>query len=81
MIIDRKDDTINLCEIKYYNASFTIDKSFARRLVERRQRFIEFTQTRKQVFNTIISNHGVSRNKYSLEVMDSEVKLEALMQK
>ena len=81
LIIDRRDDVINLCEIKYYNASFTIDKSFARRLVERKQKFIEFTQTRKQVFNTIISNHGVSRNKYSLEVMDSEVNLEALMQK
>lgn len=27
LIIDRKDATINICELKYYNAPFEIDKN------------------------------------------------------
>ncbi len=80
LIIDRKDATINLCEIKYYGASFKIDKAYAHILNERRQRFIEKTKTRKQVFNTMITNHGLFQNQYSLEVIDTEVMLDDLME-
>lgn len=81
LIIDRKDDTINLCEIKNYAAPFTIDKPYGLRLEERKQSFIAFTKTRKQVFNTMITNFGVKHNQYALQTVDSEVTLKALMKK
>lgn len=79
LIIDRKDATINLCEIKYYAGSFKIDKSYARKLIDRKQLFIEHTKTKKQVFNTLITNYGVFENKYSLQIVENEVVLDDLM--
>jgi len=78
LIINRNDNTINLCEIKYYDASFRIDAKYARQLVERRQRFIEHSGTRKQVFNTFISNYGLLDNEYAREVVQQEIVLDEL---
>ena len=78
LLIDMNDNTINLCEIKYHGASFRIDRKYARELVERRQRFIDRTGTRKQVFNTFISNHSLFDNDHAREVIDVELTLEEL---
>jgi predicted AAA+ superfamily ATPase len=79
LIIDRKDDTINLCEIKFYASKFTIDKKYYEALIEKRQRFITYTKTRKQVFLTFITNHGLHANKYADEIVDAEISLEEIM--
>jgi len=78
LIIDRKDDTINLCEIKYYSDSFKVDKSYAAQLRSKQHRFREYTKTKKTLFNTLITNHGVVNNAYAKEVVDNTVELEAL---
>ena len=78
LIIDRKDGIINLCEIKYYSGRFILDKKYALELTERRQRFIEDTKTKKQVFITFISNYGVLENEYSNEIVDTELVLDDL---
>lgn len=79
LIIDRKDASINLCEIKFHNGPFTIDKAYYQQLLAKRQRFIEHTKTKKQVFLTFITNHGVVKNGYANEVVDAEVTLEELI--
>lgn len=76
LVLDRKDDVIHLFEIKYYGATFKIDKDYAKNLRERKQRFIEHTRTKKQVFTSFITNHGVKENAYSQEVVDSELLLD-----
>jgi len=75
LLIDRKDGVINLCEMKYYGASFKIDKKYARELRERKQRFITHTKTNKQVFVTFITCHGLLNNEYSSEMVDVEIVL------
>ena len=79
LIIDRKDNTINLCEIKFYADKFAITKSYYQQLIKKRQRFIEYTGTKKQVFLTFITNHGILKNAYANEVVDVEVILEELI--
>lgn len=79
LIIDRKDDTINLYEIKFYAAPFTISKSYYQQLIQKRQRFIVHTKTKKQVFLTFISNHGLTQNEYAAEIIDATVVLDDLM--
>jgi hypothetical protein len=79
LLIDRKDGCINLCEIKFYNGIFTITKQYYQQLIEKRQRFIEQTGTKKQVFLTFITNHGISPNEYAKEIVDTEIRLEQLM--
>lgn len=78
LLIDRKDDVINLCEMKYYGGTFTIDKKYANYLTERKQRFIEHTGTKKQVFTTMITNRGLAENEYQQEVVDESIELEDL---
>ena len=79
LLIDRKDDCINLCEIKFHATPFIINKTYYHHLIKKRQRFIEFSKTPKQVFLTFITNHGVFKNDYAMEVVDVEVKLENII--
>ena len=79
LIIDRKDESINLCEIKFHGGPFLIDKKYYRELIQKQQRFIEFTKTKKQVFLTFITNHGVRENSYAGEIVDVEITLENLI--
>ncbi len=79
LIIDRKDATINICELKYYNAPFEIDKKYAEVLRNRKQKFIMHTGTRKQVFTTMITNLGIIENPWSLEVIDKSLSFSDLL--
>ena len=79
LIIDRKDESINLCEIKFHAGEFSIDKKYYKELIQKRQRFIDFTKTKKQVFLTFITNRGVAENMYASEIVDAEVMLEDMI--
>lgn len=79
LILDRKDNTINLCEVKFHAAPFVIDQKYYQHLLKMRQRFIDYTGTKKQVYLTFITSHGVVENKYAQEIVDAEVKLEDLI--
>ena len=69
LIIDRQDNTVNLCEIKFYNDEFTLTKAYAENLREKRRIFKRLSKTRKQVFITLITNNTLqelcwTRNKW-----------------
>lgn len=78
LLIDRADGIINVCEIKYHNRKFSIDKAYAKKLREKMDTFAERTQTNKQLFLTMITVHGVSKNKYSRELVNREITLRDL---
>jgi hypothetical protein len=80
LLIDRKDNSINLCEIKFYSAPFTITKDYYQQLIAKRQRFIDYTGTKKQVFLTFITNYGLVSNAYSREIVDVEIRLEQFLE-
>ncbi len=79
LIIDRKDASINLCEIKFHAAPFSIDKKYYNELIQKRQRFIDYTKTKKQVFLTFITNLGIADNAYASEIVDGEILLEDMI--
>ncbi len=62
LLIDRADNCINLCEIKYSNKEFVIDKSTDQALREKKEIFLEQTKIKKSVFLTLISPYGVKKN-------------------
>jgi len=80
LLIDRKDDAINICEVKFYASTFTINKTYYQQLLQKRDRFIQYTGTKKQVFLTFITNHGLTNNAYAREVVDVTLTLEHIMQ-
>ena len=70
MLLDRADNTINLCEMKFYNSDVTIDKSTTDSLRKCRARFKEVSGPKKLIFNTLITTYGVQTNEYSLSQID-----------
>lgn len=77
MVIDRRDQTINLCEMKYSAGPYEITKAYDEKLIQRRELFRQQTKTRKSLHLTMITTHGLLPNKYSNDIQ-SEVTLEEL---
>lgn len=77
MIIDRGDDCINLCEMKFSIGEFIIEKRYAEQLQQKIATFIESTSTRKNVIITLISTYGVKSNAYA-DIVQREVTLDQL---
>ncbi len=65
LVIDRQDNIINLCEIKYTRKAFAIDSNYHEILQNRLDTFIEETSPRKAVHFTMISANGLLQNNYS----------------
>ena len=68
MLINRSDNVINLCEIKFYSSPFTIDKQYDATLRERVQELIDRVPKKKTVHLTIIAAFGLKFNEYSGQV-------------
>lgn len=75
LIIDRKDECINICEIKYHQKPYTITKSYATQLRQRLQHFSWETNTKKMVLLTFISKYGITMQSDIPHLVDSELVL------
>lgn len=82
LMIDRDDNVINLCEIKFYNAPFTIDKAYSQKLRTKQAVLQSLPKTaRKSIFITMITTFGTNKNQYYHELVQNEVVLEELFEK
>ena len=77
LVIDRNDNVINLCEVKFSSDKYTLKKSDIDSLRNKRSAFIGSTRTRKAVVTTMITTYGLIRNVHSAEIV-SEVTLDDL---
>ncbi|NOQ71593.1 MAG: AAA family ATPase [Crocinitomix sp.] len=73
LLIDREDRVINLCEIKFTQAPFEITKSYHKNLLNKINAFKLDTETNKNIFLTMLTTAGIKQNKYSLEIVESEL--------
>ena len=80
LVLDRKDHTINLFEMKFYNDLWAITKPEALELKEKVAQFKAITKTQKQVFLSIVSTFGIKQNEYSLDLIDNDIRLDALFE-
>ncbi len=77
LIIDRRDRTINICEIKYSEAEFVIDKDYHSNLRKKMEVFREATKTKKSLQLVMITTYGVRQNAHS-GIVQSQVKMDDL---
>ena len=77
MLIDRNDQVVNICEMKYSLSEFSIDADYERNLRNKKSVFIEATKTRKAVHLTMVTTYGVRQNAYS-GIVQSEITLDDL---
>lgn len=77
LLIDRKDDVLNICEMKYSRGDYALTKSYARELETKVDVFMNATKTKKTPVMTFITNNGIKNNQYS-DIVQKSVTLHQL---
>ena len=65
LLIVRKDQVINLCEMKYSNAEFIITNEVDLSIRNKISDFINVTKTKYAIYPTIVTTYGLVENSYS----------------
>ncbi len=73
LVIDRRDQVVNLCEIKFSNSKYAITKQYDEHLRERAGSFREATKTKKAIHQTFVTTYGLANNKYSGSIQSQVV--------
>jgi hypothetical protein len=68
IVIDRRDDTINLCECKYTNKIYTLTEKDATDLGRKKDVFLQETGTKKSIHITMITTNGLTQNAYKNDI-------------
>jgi hypothetical protein len=78
LLFDRDDGAITICEIKYTETPFVIDKSYAACLLNKIEVFKQKTGTKKEIFIAFVSASGLKENLYSEDMVSQSVGLDDL---
>ncbi len=77
--IIRKDNVVNLCEMKFYSEEFRVDKEYHKTLVHRTNVLVEHLSRKTSIHNTLITTYGLEYNEYSNAFVNT-ITLDALFQ-
>ena len=80
LVIDRDDDVVNLCEIKFYNQEFSVDKEYLNRLRYKENEFRTAIKIKKGIYTAIISTWGVKNNQYSKAIVANSLTMDCLFE-
>ena len=75
LIIDRKDHVSSLCEIKFCNSEFMIDKGYYDDLLSKKEVYLNTSGTRNSVQMVMLTSYGLANSKYN-NLINKSVKLE-----
>jgi hypothetical protein len=78
LLIDRQDNVISLCEVKFFNDELILTKIDADNLRRKKSVFRHVTGTKKQIFVVQITTFGLLKNKHSLGLVDNVLDMNAL---
>jgi AAA+ ATPase superfamily predicted ATPase len=79
LVIDRKDNLINLCEIKFYNDTFQLDAEYAERLRRKAAQFKLSTGTKKGLNTIMLTTWGIT-GKHAIGLVTESLTKECLFQ-
>lgn len=78
LLIDRRDQVINICEMKYAESEFVIDKKYSTELENKRTVFRQATGTKKSLFLTMLTTFGLKVNEYSSRLVQNSLTMDDL---
>lgn len=78
LVLDRADQCINLCEMKFYNNIYTLKKHDVEVINKKKRIFLEDTGSRKAIFVTLITSYGAKETDHYLECVDNQLTLDNL---
>lgn len=64
LIIERNDNIVNVCELKFYGSEFVVDKKYDRVIRERNAIIQEYIPKKSAIHNTLITTYGLKKNEY-----------------
>lgn len=77
LIIDRKDNVVNMCEIKFTSDEFSVDKNYHSTLTRRKRMLQDLVSKKTSIHSTLITTYGLKYNAYSGDFV-SVVTMDAL---
>lgn len=77
LLIDRVDNIINVCEMKFTNLPFELTKRYAEHMQERMAHFAQERKCSKSLILTMVTSGGIASNSYS-HIVQNEVTLDDL---
>jgi hypothetical protein len=80
LLIDRQDQCINVCEMKFSRTEFELSKKYAIELQNKLDIFLGKTKTRKSLFLTMVSTHGIKNMKSYPGLVQSEITMDDLFE-
>ena len=78
LLIDRADNCINLCEIKFSNDVYVLTKQDQEALERKLRVFQREMGTRKTIFITMITPYGVEENTYYIGTVQNQLTMNDL---
>lgn len=64
LLIQRKDNVVNMCEMKFYSEEFSVNKSYHMRLVHRMNTLVEKVSRKTVIHSTLVTTYGLAYNQY-----------------
>ena len=80
LVIDRRDQAINLCEMKFSINPFVIDKSYSDNLRQKIGVFKAATSTRKAIFLTFVTTFGLVQNEHAMSLVQNSLTMDILFE-
>lgn len=80
LLFDHNDKAVTLCEIKYNDQPFVIDKQYAGNLQNKVDVYRKHTRIQKQIFLAMITVNGLKPSLYSEEMIGGVVTLDDFFQ-
>jgi uncharacterized protein len=78
MLIDRRDNAISICEVKFYNDSYVLTRQEAEKIRKKKSIFQQNSGTTKQLFLVLITTFGLKANQHSLGLIDNAIDMDKL---
>ena len=77
MVIDRADDIVNLCEMKYTGSAYALTKTEAEKL-QKRINELSTVQSKKSILTVLITKGSAKQNEYYNQFIYNNITLENL---
>jgi hypothetical protein len=79
LIIDRSDDFINICELKFYKDKYSISNEYSKEIEAKIEAFKKEAGTKKSFIPIMITSYGCIRNEYYKKIIAKEITLLDIM--
>lgn len=80
LVVDRDDDVVNLCEIKFYNEEFALDQGYLDRLRNKENQFRISSKTKKGIYTSMLTTWGIKTNQYSKAIVSKSLTIRCLFE-